>query len=81
MSFLDDAAAVLAGGLPALADYGGAPPNNVNAFPEQTPPTGVVQNYEPGLFNTSTGSLSTGGMIAIAAGIGALMLVVVLVSR
>lgn len=79
MAFADDALKVLAGGLPALADYGSNVP--YNAFPEQVPPTGVAAGYEPGLFNTSSGGLSTGGAIAIGVGVVALLAVVVLATR
>jgi hypothetical protein len=80
MSFVDDALSVLQGGLPALADYGSAVPSNVNAFPEQTPPTGTIQNYEPGLYNTNTG-LSTGALLGIGLGVAALLVVVVVATR
>lgn len=77
-NFANDALAVLAGGLPALNDGINGP---TNAFPEQTPPTGTVQNYEPGLFNTQSSGLSNSSLVVIGLGLAALLTVVVLATR
>lgn len=75
--FTDSALALLAGGLPALD---GVVNGQSNAFPETTPPTGTLQGYEPGLFNTSSG-MSTGSVVAIGLGLAAVLAIVVLATR
>lgn len=87
MSFAQDALNVLAGGLPALIDYGNQVPANAQGDTgaaygtgERTKPVGTIRDREPGLLS-GAGGLSTGAMIGIGVGVLALIVGVVVLAR